>query len=321
MVAFLVRRLTWGAVVLVVVATIAFILTFVAPGEPAKSIAGPKAPSASVRAIAEALGLDRPLLDQLASYFGKLLQGDLGRSYQRRMPVGDLIFSHLLPTIQLAIAGLGLGLLIGVTLGVQSARRLGSGVDRSGRMIGSLMAAIPSFFLGYLLIYWLAFKPQRELDFELFPMPGSSWDLLDLRALFLPALTLAVVTAPFYIRLARNVMADELHRDHIRTARAKGMPERTVAWHHAFRNALPPITAQAGLDLGFLLGGVVVVEYIFSWPGIGQQAVESITSEDLPLLMGTLLLGTFFIVAANIVVDIVIAIIDPRIGLWNATDR
>jgi peptide/nickel transport system permease protein len=180
-----------------------------------------------------------------------------------------------------------------------------------------MMAAIPSFFLGYLLIYWLAFKPLRDLGIELFPLPGAAWDPWDLRALVLPALTLAIVTAPFYIRLTRNVMADELHRDHIRTARAKGLPERTIAWRHAFRNALPPITAQAGLDLGFLLGGIVVVESVFSWPGIGQQAVESITSEDLPVLMGTLLLGTFFIVAANIVVDVIIALLDPRVGLWG----
>ncbi len=307
--------------VLFVVALIAFLLTFVAPTDPARSIAGPKASRADVARIAAELGLDRPALDQFASYLGSLLRGDLGMSYQKRTPVIGLLATHLLPTIQLAVAGLGLGLFVGVAVGVQSARRRHAPVDRAGALLGSMLAALPSFFIGYLLVYWLAYRPRRDLGIELVPMPGADWDPWDVRALALPAITLALVSAPFYIRLTRNLMADELGRDHIRTARAKGLPDRTVAWRHAFRNALPPITAQAGLDLGFLLGGVVVIEQVFSWPGIGEQAISSITSSDLPLLMGTLLLGTLFIVVANIVVDVVIAILDPRIAPWSSDDR
>ncbi len=319
---FLVRRILWGVSILAVVSVIAFALTFVAPTNPARSIAGPNASIADVERIRVALGLDRPMLEQLGSYVVSLLHGDLGRSYQKAgMPVVDLIASRLLPTVELAVVGLGIGLLAGVAVGVQAARRRGSRIDRMGSLVGSMMMALPSFFVGYMLIYWLAFRPLRDLGVDVLPLPGATWDPLDVRALILPAVTLAIVSAPFYIRLARNLMADELHRDHIRTARAKGLSERTVAWRHAFRNALPPIVAQGGMDLGFLLGGVVVVEAVFSWPGIGQQAVESITSEDLPVLMGTLLLGTAFIVVASIIVDVVIALLDPRIGHWSAGER
>lgn len=316
MLAWLARRLVAAVLVLVAVASIAFLLTFVAPTDPARSIAGPNASAAAVERIRVALGLDRPALDQLASWFGALLQGDLGVSYQLGgVRVLDLILARLLPTIELALAGLGVALAIGVPLGVLAATRPGGVLDRVGAVLGSILVAVPGFLLGILLLYLLAYQ------WRLFPLVTTAYDPLDLRALVLPALTLGLVSVPFYMRVARASTLDELGRDYVRTARAKGLDERQVTWRHAFRNAMSPIVTLAGLDLGFMLGGVVVIESVFGWPGIGAQAVRAISQEDLPVLMGTLLFGTLCIVIASLVVDVIHALLDPRVVLDERAER
>ena len=310
MLAWLARRAISGVLVLAVVASVAFLLTFVAPADPARSIAGPNASAAAVERIRIALGLDRPALDQLAAWFGGLLQGDLGVSYQLGgVRVLDLILARLLPTVELALAGLAIALAIGVPLGVLAATRPGSALDRISAVAGSLLVAVPGFLLGILLLYLLAYQ------WRIFPLASTTYDPLDLRALALPALTLGLVSMPFYLRVARATTLDELGRDYVRTARAKGLDERQVTWRHAFRNAMSPIVTLAGLDLGFMLGGVVVIEAVFGWPGIGAQAVRAISQEDLPVLMGTLLVGTLCIVLASLVVDLVHVLIDPRVTL------
>lgn len=310
MATYIAQRLIWAVFVLVVVASVAFLLTFVAPADPARSIAGPNATAAAVERIREALHLDRPALAQLADYFAKLAQGNLGSSFKHGgIPVLDLIVAKLLPTIELAIAGLAVSLAIGIPLGVRSSRKPGGALDRVAGVASSVLVSIPSFFLGLLLLYWVSYQ------WHVLPMPNSDYDPLDLRALALPALTLGLAAAPFYVRVTRSLMIDEFHMDYVRTARAKGVPSRDVAWRHAFRNALPPIVTLAGLDLGFYLGGVVVIESVFGWPGIGLQAVKAITEEDLPLLMGTLLFGTLCIVIANLVVDVIHAMLDPRVTI------
>lgn len=309
MVVWLVRRCVAGVMVLVAVATVAFLLTFVAPADPARSIAGPNASAAAVERIRLALGLDRPALDQLASWFGGLLRGDLGVSYQLGgVRVLDLILARLLPTIELAVAGLAVALLVGVPLGVRAATRPGSLLDRLGGILGSLLLAVPGFLLGILLLYLFAYQ------WRLFPLATPTWDPLDVRALVLPALTLGLVSVPFYLRVARLSTLDELSQDYVRTARAKGLDERAVTWRHAFRNAMLPVVTLAGLDLGFALGGVVVIESVFGWPGIGSQAVRAISTEDLPVLMGTLLVGTLCIVVASLVVDVIHVLLDPRVS-------
>jgi peptide/nickel transport system permease protein len=315
MAAWLARRLVSSVLVLVAVATVAFLLTFVAPADPARSIAGPNASAAAVERIRASLGLDRPALEQLASWFGGLLRGDLGTSYQLGgVRVLDLILAKVLPTIQLAVAGLLVALVIGVPLGVRAATRPGGALDRVCGVLGSLLVAVPGFLLGILVLYALAYQ------WRLFPLSTQGYDPLDLRALALPALTLGLVSVPFYLRVARASTLDELGRDYVRTARAKGLDERRVVWRHAFRNALLPIVTLAGLDLGFSLGGVVVIESVFGWPGIGAQAVRAISQEDLPVLMGTLLFGTLCIVIASLVVDLVHVLLDPRIALDASTD-
>jgi peptide/nickel transport system permease protein len=315
MLPFIARRLAWAVVVMLTVAVLAFLLTFVAPGDPAKSIAGPNSSAAAVERIRASLGLDRPPLEQLASYLGGLLRGDLGTSYQMGgRPVGELILAKVPATLQLAITGLALGVLIGLPLGVRSALRRGGRLDRFGAAFGAVLVSVPAFLVGLLLIYVLAYRLSTDLGIRLFPVGVTRWDPLDLSALALPALTLALAVTPFYIRVSRAAMLEELHRDYVRTAHAKGLSARDVTWRHAFRNALLPIVTLVGLDLGFLLGGIVVIEAVFAWPGLGMQAVRAITAEDLPMLMGTLLFGTFCIVIANLVVDVLYAVLDPRVS-------
>jgi peptide/nickel transport system permease protein len=315
MLAWLVRRLVASLLVLVTVASVAFLLTFVAPADPARSIAGPNASAAAVERIRVALGLDRPALDQLASWFAALARGDLGVSYQLGgVRVFDLIVSRLAPTVELALAGLTVALAIGIPLGVRAATRPGGLLDRVSAVMGSLLVAVPGFLLGILLLYVLAYQ------WRLFPLATTGYDPLDLRALALPALTLGLVSAPVYLRVSRASTLDELGRDYVRTARAKGLDERRVTWRHAFRNAMLPVVTIAGLDLGFLLGGVVVIESVFGWPGIGSQAVRAISQEDLPVLMGTLMFGTLCIVIASLVVDIIHALLDPRITVEGTPD-
>jgi peptide/nickel transport system permease protein len=315
MMAWLLRRAVSGVLVLLAVAVIAFLLTFVAPADPARSIAGPNASAAAVERIRAALGLDRPALEQLVSWLAGLIRGDLGVSYQLGgVRVLDLILARLLPTIELAVAGVAIAVAIGVPLGVRAATRPGGMLDRVTGILGSVLVAVPSFLLGILVLYLLAYQ------WRLFPLASTGFEPLDLRALALPALTLGLVSAPFYVRVTRTSMLDELREAYVRTARAKGVHPHDVTWRHAFRNAVLPVVTLAGLDLGFMLGGVVVVESVFGWPGIGSQAVRAITQEDLPVLMGTLLFGTLCIVVASLVVDLVHVLLDPRIALGDPSD-
>jgi peptide/nickel transport system permease protein len=307
---YIASRLRWSLLVVATVCGLAFVLTFIAPADPAKSIAGPRAPAEAVERIRVALGLDRPMLDQLLAYVGRLVQGDLGNSYrQGGRPVLDLILGRMPATILLAVAGLAVALLVGIPLGIMAAQRPGGKLDHLMSGVGSVLLALPTFLVGLVVIYVVAFR------LSLVPLPGR-YDVLDLRALVLPALVLGLSACPVYLRLTRASMLDELHQDYVRTAHAKGLPPRSVTWRHAFRNTLTPLTTQAGLDMGFFLGGVVLVEAVFDWPGIGQQAVRAITSEDIPILMGTLLFATLCIVFANLVADILIALFDPRVRTW-----
>ncbi|HKG57868.1 MAG TPA: ABC transporter permease, partial [Candidatus Limnocylindrales bacterium] len=177
--------------------------------------------------------------------------------------------------------------------------------------VSIVLVSAPSFWVGLLLIHYLGFLPHQLYRVDVFPIGG--YKPFDLRYLVLPALTVGFAGAAYYTRLTRVTMLEELHRDYVRTARAKGIAERSVRWKHALRNAIGPILTQIGLDLGFFLGGVVVVEQIFSWPGIGKLAVESIRTADVPLIMGTVLFATLCIVLANLTVDLLNAAADPRI--------
>ena len=308
---FILRRLGWSVVVLFAIALATFVVTYILPADPARMIAGIRATPEDVDRIRHALGLDEPFLVQLVRYLGRVVQGDFGQSYIQNRPVLGLVLERFPATLQLAIAGMVVALLIGLPLGVHAATHRGTWSDRAATLFTTFLVAAPSFLVGYLLLNFLAFQPQVLAHVEIFPIGG--YKPFDLRFLFLPAVTLGFGSAAYYTRLTRTAMIAELSKDYLQTARAKGLPDRTVRWRHAFRNALGPVLSQIGLDLGFFLGGVVVVERVFSWPGIGKLAVDSIVTADVPLILGTVLFGTLAVVAANLVVDVLQVMIDPRI--------
>ncbi|HTC86456.1 MAG TPA: ABC transporter permease, partial [Candidatus Acidoferrum sp.] len=296
MTGYILRRLVWALVVLVAIGLVTFFLTAVFPADPARAIAGPRASAADVDRIRHQLGLDQPFFTRLLDYAARALQGDLGHSFSQDRDVLPLILSRFPATAQLALGGLLVELVIGLPLGVIAAVRRGQLFDRLSTISSIILVSAPSFWVGLLLLHYLAFVPLTEANIGIFPMSG--YQPLDLRYLALPALTLGFSGAAYYVRLTRATMLEELHKDYVRTARAKGLGEGPVRWRHAFRNALPPILTQIGLDLGFFLGGVVVIEQIFSWPGIGKLAVDSIRTADVPLIMGTVLFATLVIVIA-----------------------
>lgn len=316
MIAYVVRRVAWGVTVLLIVGALTFLLAYIAPTDPARAIAGRNATAEAVQNIRESLAMDRPLPQQMLDYLLGVLRLDFGMSYQLNRPVLDVLVERVPATAQLAVAGIVIGLLIGIPLGVRSATRRGGVTDRAGLMGSSILVAAPSFLVGYVLIYVFAFQPTVLWGLDILPIGGyEPWNP---RYLFLPAITLGIALAAYYARLTRTALLDELHQDYTRTARAKGASERRVTWRHAFRNALPPVLVQIGLDLGILLGGVVVIEAVFSWRGIGKLAIDAITQEDLPLLLGTVLFATLCIVVVNLIVDISVALLDPRVRLGHS---
>ncbi len=314
MVAVILSRLRWAVVVLLAVCVISFLLTFVVPTDPARSILGSHATPEALARVRASLGLDRPPLDQLLGYLGRLAQGDLGTSYKLGgVRVLDLILAKLPATILLAFAGVAVGLTVGCVVGVAAARRPGGVVDRGASIVSSFVVSLPTFLIALVLLDVFA----TRLGWA--PLRDTVFDPLDIRALALPAIVLGLAVMPQYLRVCRTSMREQLHQDYIRTARAKGLSERRTVWRHAMRNAMPTMVTQACLDIGFLLGGVVVVESVFGWPGIGQQAVAAITAEDIPVLMGTLLLSTLFVVLANLAADIANMLLDPRTQDWDGS--
>lgn len=311
MTGYIVRRLGWSLVVLSAIVVVTFFATYILPADPARMIAGIRASPEDVQRIRVALGLDQPFLVQLARYVERLLHGDFGQSYIQNKAILPLILERFPATLQLALGGLVVELLIGLPLGILAAVRRGSRTDRLSTVTSIVLVSAPSFLVGYLLLNFLAFQPKVHLGVDVFPIGG--YKPFDLRYLALPAITLGFSGAAYYTRLMRTAMLEELNRDYVRTARSKGIGERMILWRHATRNAIGPVLSQIGLDLGFFLGGVVIVERVFSWPGIGKLAVDSIVTADVPLILGTVLFGTLCIVSANLFVDVLQVLVDPRI--------
>jgi peptide/nickel transport system permease protein len=315
---FLVRRVALGAVVMWAVASVVFVAYFAAPQDVARLIAGRQADPATVAAVRRNLGLDRPLLDQYWSFLGRLLHGDLGYSYTNSEPVTTLIHQGLPVTVSLAIGGAILWLIVGIASGVLAALRRSTAVDRGITGIALLFYSMPTFLLGELLLLGL-FYELHLAGVDLFPgggfVPLTEHPLAWARHLLLPWLTIALVSAATYSRLTRAALLDVLGEDYVRTARAKGLAEWRVTLRHGLRAALTPIATQFGLDLGTLLGGVVVTETVFGLPGLGQLLIVSIRHEDLPTTIGLALLASAFVVVANIVVDLLYVVLDPRVRL------
>jgi peptide/nickel transport system permease protein len=302
---YLINRLLWMLLELFGISLITFALAFLVPADPARLYAGPHATVAVLHNIRHQLGLDRPVWVQYGDYLWRLLHLDLGTSYQFHMPVLQAIWGRVPATAELAVAGVFFELLIGVPIGLLGAMRPGRIIDRFGTGFTLITLSTPQFVLSFVLIFVVWYKLNL---FE----SGGMGDPLPLY-LFLPALALGLSGAAFYARLLRSTMQDILRADYVRTARAKGLPRWRVVLRHAFPNALNTLLTQLGLDIGFFLSGVLLIEVPFSWPGIGRQAWEAITTLDVPLVMGTVLFGAVAILTANIVVDILYAFLDPRV--------
>jgi peptide/nickel transport system permease protein len=308
---FLVTRLGWSVLVLWFVVSATFAITFAIPAEPARTLVGPHGNPETIARVKKELCLDQPFWVQYGCYVGRLARGDLGTSFRTRREVTDILASRLWPTAQLALATLFLQILLGVPLGIVAALRRNRAADVAANVTALLGQSAPTFFLGPLFMYLFGYR------LGWFPVSGYGeggfWDRL--HHLFLPALTLAVVGAATYTRLVRGEMIEVLQEDYVRTARAKGLGSARVVLKHALRNALGPVVTLMGLDLGYFMGGAIVTEHIFAWPGIGREVLQAVLDMDLPVILGVVLVAACAIVVANLIVDLVYAGLDPRVRL------
>ena len=302
---YLAKRIGSALLVIWGVVTLTFVVAFLLPGDPAQLIAGTQADPETIRTIRRELRLDAPVGAQYARFLGRALRGDLGRSYLTREPVAEAIATRLPATIVLSLTAWVLWLLGGTVIGVFVAARR-SPLREAELLAGSVLgASIPTFWLGMMLLYLFA---QR---WPLFPAGGYGTPA----QLVLPALTLAASGVAYYGRLVHSSLAETLDQDYVRTARAKGLSERAVIYRHALRNALLPLVTIAGADLAALLSGVVFTESVFSWQGMGQLAVTAVEQRDLPMILGVVLVAATGVVLANLLVDLLYPLLDPRIRL------
>jgi peptide/nickel transport system permease protein len=315
--AYIVRRVLWAILLLLVVSFLTFVIFNVFPSaDPAVLRAGRNATPSLIHQIRINLGLNKPFYDQYWRYLkGLVLHFDLGYSYYNNEAVRGEIFSRLPATISLTVGGFVVWMLIGLPVGIVSAIRPRSVLDRA--MMGGALVAIsaPVYFVGLVALFLFA---QGTGLVNWFPGAGSYVPISQspgqwFNSLILPWFTLAAAFAAFYARMTRGNLMETMGEDYIRTARAKGLRESKVIAKHGLRSALTPIVTMAGMDIGLLLGGAILTETVFNIPGVGRYAYNAITNSDLPAIQGTVLFGAFFIVFANLFVDILYAFLDPRV--------
>jgi peptide/nickel transport system permease protein len=319
MVRFLVRRIITGILVLWLVATGTFFLFFAAiPVQTvARNLAGRAASPGVINQVIRYYGLDKPVIVQYGVFLGKLVHGNLGQSFLTQQSVVTIIKQDLPPTISLVIGAMLLWLIVGLAVGILSATRARSLFDRFATLGVLTGVSAPTFVVGELLIIFVFVQLQDHgIGFiQTGYNPLSQGVVPWLGSMILPWITLAIVQAAVYTRLSRGSLLDTLGEDYIRTARSKGLTERRVLYRHAVRSAMTPVVSQLGIDIGALLGGVLVTEQVFSLHGLGYQIVASIPSGDQPVVIGLVLLAAAFVVAANILVDMSYALLDPRVRI------
>ena len=305
-----VQRLLLSVPILLGVLLVGFLLMQVVPTDPAIVRAGPTATAETVAMIRTDLGLDEPIPVQFALYLGRLARGDLGVSVINNIPVAQELGNTVGPTLELMLASLIWSIPLGIGLGTLAACNRGRVVDRVVMAFSVGAVSVPVFFVGMLLIWFVGFRWQW-LPFT--GRAGPLWTADGLRSIILPALTLGGVFIGPVARMTRTAVLDVLGAEHVRTARAKGLTERAVVLRHALRNALIPVVTLIGLQIGFLLGGAVVTETIFSWPGVGRLAVGAILSSDFPMAQGTILILAGGFILINLAVDLIYSVLDPRV--------
>jgi len=317
---FLVRRIFEGIIVLWLVTVGVFIIFYVGPGPKgvARALAGKSATPQVVAAVSHRLLLDRPIWVQYGHFLWLLLHGNLGYSFYHDQSVNSILAAAFPITLSLVIGAAILWVVMGVLSGVVSAVRSRSLADRTFTVLALFFYSMPTFVLGLLFLLFFYYELTIH-GLALFPGSGytpitvNPWEWF--RGLILPWFTLALVSAATYTRLTRGSMLDVMGEDYIRTARAKGLSERRVIFRHSLRAALTPIVTQFGLDVGILLGGAVITEQVFSLPGLGFTAVQAITQQDLPVIIGVVIVAATAVVVANIIVDAFYAVLDPRVRL------
>ena len=315
---YLFRRVLQGIFVLWLITVAVFALFFLVPNNVARTLAGRQATPKTIAIVEHRLGLDQPAWKQYLTFLNNAIHGNLGYDYYHQVPVTHVIGQAFPITLSLALGAAVLWMVLGVFSGVLSAVHPRSVADRSVTGFALFFYSMPSFLLGIMMIYLLYYRLTLAGitwfpagDYVPFSQSPTSWA----QHMILPWLTLALLLAATYTRLTRSSMLDVLGEDYIRTARAKGLKERRVVYRHALRSALTPVVTQFGIDIGQLIGGVVVVETVFSLPGLGKTAVDAINQQDLPVIIGVVLIAAAAVVIANIVVDFAYAALDPRVRL------
>ena len=302
MLSFVASRLIQLVITLLVITVLVFAMLRLIPGDPAMVIAGTEATPELVASIRKSLGLERPVAVQLALYVGDVLTGDLGRSIRTGAPVTAEMLPRFVATLQLTVAAMLATVLVGTLVGVWAALHRGRAAD-TVILISSLAGtSAPSFWVGLVLMIYIGFHAN------LLPIAGYDGPL----HLVLPALTVAIGGVPMIVRLVRSALLEVLEQDYVRTARAKGLRENAVVLKHALRNALLPVITVVGLEFGRLLGGVVVVESVFAWPGLGRMLLEAIQARDFPVVQGSVLLFSALLILTNFTIDVCYGVIDPR---------
>ena len=300
---YLVRRIFQTIPVLLGISIITFVLIYYLPADPARMYAGPSATVETVARIRHELGLDQPLYVQYIDYMGRVLHGDLGFSYRKQISVTTLVLGRIPYTLILIVAGVFVELAIGIPVGIFSAVSRGRLADRVGMFIALVGVSAPPFWMGLLFLYWFGYV------IPIFPLGGTGSPA----HIILPALVVGLGGAAWYARMMRSSTLDILSSDYVRTARAKGLVNNLVIFRHVLPNALNPIITMAGMDIPWFIGGVVLVERVFNWPGLGRLAVEAIETVDVPLIMGTVIVTALAVVLSGILIDVVQGLVDPRI--------
>jgi peptide/nickel transport system permease protein len=300
---YLIKRFLLAIPVLLLTALLVFSALHLAGGDPVMMLVPPIAPQETRDAVRAKLGLDKPLPVQFVIYMSNVLRGDLGRSILSRREVSELILEKLPVTVELGVASLALAYLLSIPLGAIAALNRNSFLDWSSMIVALIGVSMPGFWLGLLLIFTFA------VHFRWFPPTGHA----SLKHLVLPALALGLPRVGRMARITRSSLLEVVGQDYIRTARAKGLAERAVVFRHALRNSLIPIISLMGLDLGYIVGGSVVIEHVFARPGIGDMMLRAIYSRDFPVLQGSMFVLALAIILANIIADVAYVIVDPRI--------
>ncbi len=312
MLRYALRRILLAVPVLIGVLAIGFVLMQVVPTDPAVVRAGPMSTPDVIAGLRTELGLDRPMIVQFVLYLWRLAHGDLGVSIINNIPVSEELGRTLGPTLELLVASVIWSIPLGIAAGMISAAWRGGWVDRLIMVASVAGVSVPVFFVGSLLVWFVGYR------WQLLPFTGRGgpvWTLSGLRAIALPALTLGAVFVGPVVRMTRSSVLEALGAEHVRTARAKGLSEPAVVIRHGLRNALIPVVTLIGLQIGYLLGGAVVTETIFSWPGVGRLAVGAILSSDFPMAQGTILVLAGGFILVNLSVDLLYATLDPRITI------